>query len=78
MKNQEQESQLNTNLLPVIPLRGKVAFPRVSLAFEAGRKSTLKALERAGEQDKLVFVCAQKQAEKEEKKRAKLFAKTKR
>ena len=66
MKNQEQESQLNTNLLPVIPLRGKVAFPRVSLAFEAGRKSTLKALERAGEQDKLVFVCAQKQAEKEE------------
>ena len=66
MKKQEEISQLNTNLLPVVPLRGKVAFPRVSLAFEAGRKSTLKALERAGEQDKLVFVCAQKQAEKEE------------
>ncbi len=54
------------NLLPVIPLRGKVAFPHVSLSFEVGRKMTLTAVERASQsEDKLVLILTQKETEKD-------------
>lgn len=67
MENYTEKEWRKTNLLPVIPLRGKVAFPRVSVGFEVGREGTLKAVERAGENgDKLVFVCTQIQTEKDE------------
>ena len=33
--------------LPVIPLRGVVAYPKLNLAFDAGRKETLFAIDRA-------------------------------
>ena len=56
-----------TNLLPVIPLRGKVAFPHTLTSFDAGRGWTIKALERASMfEDKLVFICTQKDTDKEE------------
>ena len=56
-----------TNLLPIIPLRGKVAFPQTNISFEVGREMTLKAIERAGANgDKLVFICSQKETEKDE------------
>ncbi len=56
-----------TNILPIIPLRGRVAFPHNTITFEVGRAVTMKAIQRASEsQDKLCFICAQKQIEKEE------------
>ncbi len=56
-----------TNLLPVIPLRGKVAFPNVNVIFEVGREMTLKAVNRASAtEDKLVMICSQKVTEKDE------------
>lgn len=56
-----------TNILPVIPLRGKVAFPNTSIAFEVGREMTLKAVERASaDADKLVFICSQRVTEQDE------------
>ncbi len=62
-----EEKMLRTNILPVVPLRGRVAFPHTSLSFEVGREITIKALERASVGgDKLVFICAQKDAEKVE------------
>ncbi len=53
--------------LPLIPLRGKIAFPDTSIVFEAGRERTLKAVERASENaDKLLFILSQKDSKKEE------------
>ena len=52
------------NPLPVIPLRGKVAFPGVSTAFEVGREMTLKAVQKALSTDKLVLILTQRKTEK--------------
>ena len=53
--------------MSIVPLRGKVAFPGTVVSFDAGREVTVKALERAAAtEDKLVFICAQKDTEKEE------------
>ncbi len=63
-----------TNILPVIPLRGKVAFPNTSISFEVGREMTLKAVTRAGESaDKLVMICTQRVTEKDEVSPADLY-----
>ena len=57
---------MNTNLLPIVPLRGKVAFPHTNISFEVGRKMTLKAIERASSGgDRLVLILTQKQMEKD-------------
>ena len=51
--------------LPLIPLRGKVAFPHVTIVFEAGRARTLKAVELAtAHPERLLFIVSQKDAEK--------------
>ena len=64
-KNIEQQT-IRTNLLPVIPLRGKVAFPHTNISFEVGRDMTLKAVDRASNaEDRLVFICTQKETEKD-------------
>ncbi len=58
---------LRTNILPTVPLRGKVAFPRVTISFEVGRQMTLKAVERASASaDRLLFICTQRITEKDE------------
>ena len=66
MKNYDINDLIRTNGLPVIPLRGKVAFPNVNVSFEVGREMTLKAIRRATDGDKLVFICSQKVTEKDE------------
>ena len=53
-----------TNILPVVPLRGKVAFPNTTIVFEVGRSMTVKAIERASSSDKLVLILTQRQTEK--------------
>ena len=59
------EINQTTNILPVIPLRGKVAFPHAPISFEVGRETTLKAVDRATSRgDRLVFICTQKVTEK--------------
>ena len=67
MENYTENQYEKTNLLPVVPLRGKVAFPHVGISFEVGREFTIKAIERAGENgDKLVFICTQIRTEKDD------------
>jgi len=67
MENHDKKNEIRTNLLPVIPLRGKVAFPHVATGFDVGREMTIKAIERAGENgDKLVFICTQKDVEQDD------------
>ena len=61
METKITENYGRTNVLPVIPLRGKVAFPHVTLTFEVGRAVTLKAIEIASQkQDKLLFISTQR------------------
>ena len=56
-----------TNIYPVIPLRGKVAFPNTNLSFEVGRDMTLKAIEYASTaSERTFFILTQKDTEKED------------
>ncbi len=66
MENYEIKN-LKTNLLPIVPLRGRVAFPHTTISFEVGRKMTLTAVERASNgDDKLLFILAQKRTEQDD------------
>ncbi len=51
---------------PLIPLRGKVAFPNVNISFEVGRAMTLKAIKQASATNRMVMICTQLQTEKDE------------
>ena len=62
-----EQTKKRINLLPIVPLRGKVAFPHTNISFEVGREMTLKAIQRASDNaDKLVFICSQKVTEKDD------------
>lgn len=65
MENYTEQELLKMNILPLIPLRGRVAFPHTSISFEVGRDVTLKAIDRASNDDRTVFICTQKDTEKE-------------
>jgi ATP-dependent Lon protease/RNA polymerase subunit RPABC4/transcription elongation factor Spt4 len=66
MEKTMEKRNIRTNLLSIVPLRGKVPFPGTVISFDAGRDVTIKALERANAtEDKLVFIAAQKVTEKE-------------
>ena len=66
MSIQEQQNNLTANIFPIIPLRGKVAFPHTSISFEVGREITLKAVDRSSACERTVFICSQKQTEKDD------------
>lgn len=46
--------------LPVLPLRGQVIFPGITAPIAAGRPGTLRAIETALKDDRLVFAVAQR------------------
>lgn len=46
--------------MPVVPMRGMVLFPYMSLNFDAAREISIKALEAASEQNLPVFLAAQR------------------
>ena len=67
MEKNTERTLPRTNILSIVPLRGKVAFPGTIISFEVGRDITLKAIERASAgTDRLVFICAQRETEKDE------------
>src|SRR5690242_10736878 len=47
--------------LPVVPLRGAVVFPGVTVPISIGRASTLRAVEEATKQNQLLFAVAQRE-----------------
>ena len=53
-----------TNIFPVVPLRGKVAFPHTTIIFEVGREMTVKAINRASAGDKQLLILSQRDVEK--------------
>ena len=55
-------NESNENLfldLPIIPLRGIVVFPKMVLHFDVGRKKSIKALQKAMDDDQKVFLVCQ-------------------
>ena len=67
MEKQQEFQKIRELSLPLIPLRGKIAFPHVSIVFEAGRERTLKAVEKASENaDRLLFIVSQKDSRQAE------------
>jgi ATP-dependent Lon protease len=61
MSDTFEKSELIKNI-PLIPLRDLVVFPATLVPFIVGRPSSIKALEKAYEQDKLIFLAAQMDA----------------
>ncbi len=55
-----KREELKNVTLPVIPLRGIVLFPDMTLHFDIGRKSSLSALKAAGEKGSNIFFVTQK------------------
>ncbi len=64
MENYKNQEIKTTNIYPVVPLRGKVAFPRTNISFEVGREMTMKAIERASATDRTFLILTQRQTEK--------------
>ena len=51
---------------PLLALRGRVVFPNTTVSFDVGRMMSLTAVKRAADGDSRLFLCAQKQSEKDE------------
>ncbi len=59
------EKEINaTNIYPVVPLRGKVAFPHGQFSFEVGRETTVKAIERSSSTERTLLILTQRDTEK--------------
>lgn len=53
---------IEDDVLPIIPLRGLVVFPKMVLHFDVGRKKSISALKAAMNNNQKVFLVAQKDA----------------
>ncbi len=56
-----QNAQVKFNI-PVLPLRGLVVFPKMMLHFDVGRVKSAMAIEKAMNEDQLIFLTTQKDA----------------
>ncbi|TAM56916.1 MAG: endopeptidase La [Acidobacteria bacterium] len=68
-------SESNMQMLPVVPLRDMVVFPRMKSAFVVGRPASVAALQRALEEaDKRIFLVAQRDPQQDEPGEGDIFA----
>lgn len=63
----------NTIIVPVLPLRGLVVFPKSLIHFDVGRQKSITAINKAMKQDQLIFLAAQKDASSNEPKLIDLY-----
>ncbi len=63
-----------TQHIPMIPLRGLVVFPKMSLHIDVGRERSMAAVDDAMKADQLVFLVTQKQAATENPTREDFYA----
>jgi ATP-dependent Lon protease len=64
--SRKKESPETTPLMPVVPLRGMVAFPSMVLPLFIGRPKSIEAVQAAANAEKLLFLTAQRDEETEE------------
>lgn len=62
----EKAFSKSLNKVPLLPLRDLVVFPNMVIPLFVGRQKSIKALEAAMEQDKIIFLVAQKDARKDD------------
>ena len=62
-KSDRNDGQIS---VPVVPLRGMVAFPAMVLPLFIGRAATIEAIQSAESDQKLVFMVAQREEDTEE------------
>lgn len=61
-------------ILPVVPVRGLVVFPQMTLNFDVGRAASIKALHQAADKETEIFLIAQKNLEAEEPKEEDIYS----
>ena len=54
----------NLILLPVLPLRGLVVFPKALIHFDVGRKKSISAINAAMKNDQLIFLVTERRCRK--------------
>lgn len=54
------------DIMPVLPAKDIVGFPAVLMSLYVGREKSIEAIQRATQQEKLIFLLAQKDAEEDE------------
>lgn len=59
-KKIETDIQREISTIPALALRGLVIFPGMLLQFDVGRRKSIQALEKAMEEDQLIFLVTQK------------------
>ncbi|PYP80649.1 MAG: endopeptidase La [Gemmatimonadetes bacterium] len=69
----DREALVTSDRLPVLPLRDVVVFPYVVMPLLVGRAASLAALEAANEEDRVVLLVAQRDAETQEPAAADLY-----
>ena len=62
MDNEKTEVQTETQIVPVLPLRGLVIFPGSILHFDVARKKSILAITSAMNRDQYIFITSQKDA----------------
>jgi ATP-dependent Lon protease len=58
-----RQASAKPECLPLVPLRGLTVYPGVSVSFDIGRDGSRLAVEKAMEQDQMIFLTAQKSVE---------------
>ena len=56
-----ETNEIALRLLPVLPLRGLTAFPRMLIHFDVGRSMSIRALEAAMKSEQMIFLTAQRE-----------------
>ncbi|KAI4453240.1 atp dependent lon protease family member [Holotrichia oblita] len=59
-KNNPQVDLTSSQIMPALPMRGLVIFPRMILHFDVGREKSIQALKAAATGDRKIFLAAQK------------------
>ncbi len=60
--------------LPLLPLRGVVVFPYMVIHLDVGREKSVKAIDEAMTQDRVIFLAMQKEAQTDEPEREDIFS----
>ena len=69
--------EINTNdtmIVPVLPLRGLVVFPKALIHFDVGRKKSISAINKAMKRDQLIFLSTQIDASSNEPKLSDIYS----
>ena len=63
---EENVMESGKKVLPLLPLRGILVFPYMVIHLDVGREKSVKAIEEAMVQDRMIFLATQKEAQKDE------------